>query len=204
MWTSESAQELQSPAPVIDIAVAMRDLSVLKSERIEANKMLGCPSGHLKSRPEKLLDPLKNALYISMILTFAQGLALLRAASETYSFGLNLAEVAKIWRGGCIIRAALLDNIRKAYADNPSLPNLLLDPRLAQEVRKRETDLRSIVCNASRVGLPVPGLMTSLSYLDGYRSSRLPANLIQAQRDYFGAHTYQRVDAEGAFHTRWS
>jgi len=204
MWTSESALELQSPAPVIDMAVAMRDLSALKSERIAANKMLGCPSGNLENRPEKLLDPLKNALYVAMIVTYAQGMALLRTASEAYGFGLNPAEVAKIWRGGCIIRATLLDKIRQACTDNPVLPNLLLDPRLAQEVRKREADLRSIICNTSRVGLPAPGLMASLSYLDSYRSSRLPANLIQAQRDYFGAHTYQRVDAEGSFHTQWS
>jgi len=204
MWTSESARQLQSPVPVVDMAVAMRDLSGLKSERIEANKMLGCPSGNLKSRPEKLLDPLKNALYVSMIIAFAQGMALLRIASEAYEFGLDLSEVAKIWRGGCIIRAALLGKIRQAYTDNPSLPNLLLDPQLAQEVREREADLRSIICNASRVGLPAPGLMASLSYLDSYRSGWLPANLIQAQRDYFGAHTYKRVDAQGAFHTQWS
>ena len=203
IWTSESALELRAPAPVIDMAVAMRDLSGLKSERLEAHKLLGCPSGNLKSRPEKLLDPLKSALYVSMIITFAQGMALLRAASKVYGFRLNLSEVAKIWRGGCIIRAALLDKIHKGYNDNPSLPNLLLDRGLAQEIREREADLRSIVCNVSRVGLPAPGLMASLSYLDSYRSSWLPANLIQAQRDYFGAHTYQRMDAEGAFHTQW-
>jgi 6-phosphogluconate dehydrogenase len=139
-----------------------------------------------------------------MIIAFAQGMALLRIASEAYEFGLDLSEVAKIWRGGCIIRAALLGKIRQAYTDNPSLPNLLLDPQLAQEVREREADLRSIICNASRVGLPAPGLMASLSYLDSYRSGWLPANLIQAQRDYFGAHTYKRVDAQGAFHTQWS
>ena len=203
MWTSESALQLQSPANVIDAAVAMRDLSGLKSERSAAHKLYGCLSSHLKVRPERLLDPLQNALYVAMIITFAQGMALLRKASENYGFSLDMAETAKIWRGGCIIRAALLDKIRNAYLLNPHLPNLLLDPGLSEEVRKHEADFRSIVCNASRVGLPMPALMAALSYLDGYRSSWLPANLIQAQRDYFGAHTYQRVDADGAFHTQW-
>lgn len=203
MWTSESALELQSPATVIDAAVAMRDLSGLKDERNAASRLYGCVSGNLKVRPERLLDPLKNALYVSMIITYAQGMALLRRASEAYGSGLDLAETARIWRGGCIIRAALLDKIRNAYVLNPSLPNLLLDPGLAEEIRQRERDFRSIICNASRAGLPAPALMASLSYLDSYRSNRLPANLIQAQRDYFGAHTYQRVDSEGAFHSQW-
>lgn len=204
MWTSESALELQSPATVIDTAVAMRDLSGLKRERNEAHKLYGCLSGNFKISPERLLERLANTLYVAMIITFAQGMALLRKASENYGFNLDLAETAKIWRGGCIIRAALLEKIRSAYRLIPDLANLLLDPQLSAEVRKREADFRSIVCNASRAGLPIPALMAALGYLDSYRSNWLPANLLQAQRDYFGAHTYQRVDAPGVFHTEWN
>jgi 6-phosphogluconate dehydrogenase len=139
-----------------------------------------------------------------MILTYAQGMALLRVASQSYGYGLDLEAVARIWRGGCIIRAALLEPIRAAYRARPDLANLLLDPDLSAELVRRQGDLRAIVSHAAGLGIPAPGLMASLAYLDGYRSAWLPANLIQAQRDYFGAHTYERVDARGVFHTRWS
>jgi 6-phosphogluconate dehydrogenase len=139
-----------------------------------------------------------------MIVTYAQGLALLRKASETYGYGLDLEAVARLWRGGCIIRAALLEDIRAAFRNRPDLANLLLDPHLGQEFMARQTDLRDVVGAAAELGLPAPALMVSLAYFDAYRSARLPANLIQAQRDFFGAHTYERVDAPGAFHTTWT
>ena len=146
---------------------------------------------------------MKNALYAGMIATYAQGLALLQKASATYDYGLDLEAVARIWRGGCIIRAALLEDIRAAYKTKADLPNLLMDPHLGKEFLSREADLREVVQMAAALGLPAPGLMATLSYFDAYRSAGLPANLIQAQRDFFGAHTYERLDAPGVFHTEW-
>ena len=138
-----------------------------------------------------------------MILTYAQGMALLSAASGAYKYHLDCEAVARIWRGGCIIRAALLEDIRAAFQSRPALSNLLLDPGLSRTVMEHQEDLRSVVCAAATSGVPTPGLMASLSYFDAYRSAWLPANLIQAQRDYFGSHTYERIDATGAFHTEW-
>ena len=138
-----------------------------------------------------------------MILTYAQGLALLTVASKKYEYHLDLETVARIWRGGCIIRAVLLEDIRAAYRSEPGLPNLLLDPEIWRKVMTNEEKLRHIVCTAAELGVPVPGFMTALGYLDGCRSAWLPMNLIQAQRDYFGAHTYERLDANGAFHIEW-
>jgi 6-phosphogluconate dehydrogenase len=138
-----------------------------------------------------------------MIITYGQGMDLLRRASRAYDYGLSLEAVARIWRGGCIIRAALLEDICAAYRRNPGLANLLVDSHLGKEVMRRQSDLRSVVCAAARRGLPVPVFMASLAYFDAYRSARLPSNLIQAQRDFFGAHTYERVDEGGVFHTDW-
>jgi len=136
-------------------------------------------------------------------MAFAQGMALLKAASDKYGYGLDLSAVARIWRGGCIIRSAALDDILGAFHNQPGLPNLLLDTELAKKVMAHQEDLRIVVGRAVQLGLPAPGLMSALGYLDGYRSPWLPANLIQAQRDYFGAHTYERVDAKGTFHSAW-
>jgi 6-phosphogluconate dehydrogenase len=138
-----------------------------------------------------------------MIITYTQGMALLKQVSNAYGYGLNLEAVARIWRGGCIIRAALLEDIRTSYQKQPGLVNLLMDPHLSEEVMARQGDLREVVSVAANLGLPAPGLMVSLAYFDGYRSAWLPANLMQAQRDYFGAHTYERVDEMGVFHTQW-
>jgi 6-phosphogluconate dehydrogenase len=146
---------------------------------------------------------LHGALYTSTILTYAQGLAVLAAGSNKYGFHLDLEAVARIWRGGCIIRAALLEDICAAFREKRSLPNLLLDPSLSQKVMAHQESLRQVVCQSAALGIPVPGLMVSLGYLDAYRSAWLPANLIQAQRDYFGSHTYERIDAQGSFHTQW-
>ncbi len=204
-WTSQNAMDLQVPLPTVDMAVAMRDLSALKDERVQAAKMLAVPSAGISENGnrQQVVVQIGNALYVAMIITYAQGMALLRTASEAYGFGLRLDEVARIWRGGCIIRAACLEDFRKAYQINPGLPNLLLDPTVAGMLKKRQSDLRAAVTLAVGTGVPVPALMASLAYFDGYRSGTLPTNLIQAQRDYFGAHTYERTDKDGIFHTQW-
>jgi 6-phosphogluconate dehydrogenase len=203
MWASQDALELQVPVPNIDIAVVMRNMSALKSERVTASQVLEGPAPSPPEDRESFLERLGDAMYGAMIITYAQGMAQLRRASQAYAYGLNLEDVARIWRGGCIIRAALLEDMRAAYHAQPDLASLLLDPQLCREVLARHEDLRHIVRYAAQAGIPTPGLMSALSDFDAYRSAWLPANLIQAQRDYFGAHTYERVDAEGVFHTRW-
>ena len=150
------------------------------------------------------LPRLRQALFASVIVTYAQGLAQLQRASQHYGYELNLADVARIWRGGCIIRAAVLEDIRTAYDRRSQLPNLLLDEHLAGEVTHRQESWRSVVETAVRSGIPVPALAASLAYVDAYRSDWLPANLIEAQRDFFGAHTFERVDAKGTFHVQWT
>ncbi|HKV43163.1 MAG TPA: NADP-dependent phosphogluconate dehydrogenase [bacterium] len=203
MWTSQNAMELGTPVPTIDAAVSARALSGLEPERVEAARTLAGPAAAGLGERAEMLASLRHALYAGMIITFAQGMALLRQASGAYGYHLALGEVATIWRGGCIIRAALLEKIRAAYRARPDLPNLLVDPALAREVIMRQRDLRTIVCRGAGAGIPLPGLAASLAYFDGYRSAWLPANLIQAQRDFFGAHTYERADAPGVFHTEW-
>jgi 6-phosphogluconate dehydrogenase len=150
-----------------------------------------------------VIAQVRAALYAAKVSAYAQGMALLAAASREYGYGLDLREIARIWKGGCIIRAALLDRIRAAYARNPNLANLLVDPEFCREVSAREEGLRGAVALAARRGVPVPALSASLAYFDSYRRARLPANLLQAQRDYFGAHTYERIDRPGTFHSNW-
>jgi 6-phosphogluconate dehydrogenase len=204
MWTSQSAMELQVPIPTIDLAVAMRDMSVLEKQRETAGEIFQRPIPALAGDREIFLDQLGHALHAGMIVAYAQGMAVLAAASDKYQYHLDLERVARIWRGGCIIRAALLEDIRMAYRNQPGLPNLLLAPELSKKVAANERDLRRVVCAAIELGLPAPCLMTALGYFDGYRSAWLPANLIQAQRDYFGAHSYERIDVKGTFHTDWT
>jgi 6-phosphogluconate dehydrogenase len=203
MWASQEAMELQVPTPTIDVAVAMRHLSMLKREREMAARGLGGAPHAIPDR-EGFASRLRNALYAGMIVTFAQGMALLRAASRAYAYDLDLETVARLWRGGCIIRSALLEKIRAACRDRPDLPNLLLDPALGGDVAARQEDFRAVACAAIQAGIPAPGLHVALAYFDGYRSDWQPANLVQAQRDYFGAHSYERVDAKGTFHTPWA
>ena len=152
---------------------------------------------------DKFLAQLGRALLTGMIIIYAQGFALLAVASAKYKYNLDLEAVARIWRGGCIIRAALLEDICAAFRVRRDLPNLLLDPKLSRKVMEHQEDLRQVVCQAVESGVPVPAVMVSLGYLDAYRSAWQPANLIQAQRDYFGSHTYERIDAKGTFHTEW-
>ena len=202
-WTAWDALDLQVPTFNIDTAVMMRDMSAYKNQREKAGHMLKGPSPRFEGERDPIIRRIKNALYAGMIITYAQGLALLAKASKTYQYNLNLETVARIWRGGCIIRAALLEDIRSAHKSNPSLENLLFDGYLGQAVVAREAELRAVVRTGVALGLPMPGLMMALSYFDSFRSGWLPANLIMAQRDYFGAHTYERMDEEGTFHTKW-
>jgi 6-phosphogluconate dehydrogenase len=203
MWTSQSAMELQVPTPTIDLAVAMRDLSVFTKEREQASTIYQRSQRRFTGDRDTFLRQLRDALYAALIITYVQGMALLLAASDRYKYHLDLEAVALIWRGGCIIRAALLEDIQAAFHVRRDLPNLLLAPNLSQQVMEHQEYLRQVVCQASELGVPTPGLMVSLGYFDAYRSAWLPANLIQSQRDYFGAHTYERVDAKGTFHTEW-
>jgi 6-phosphogluconate dehydrogenase len=202
-WTSQDALELGVPTPNIDIAVAVRNLSALKGEREKASRALSGPSPLHSENREQLVGKIRNGFYAAMIVTFAQGMALLGRASAAYAYSVNLADVARIWRGGCIIRAALLEEIGSAFKKSPDLPNLLLDPGLGGELMRRQEDWRLVVGLGAGWGIPLPALMSALAYYDSYRSAVLPDNLIQAQRDYFGAHTYRRVDAGGIFHTQW-
>ena len=204
MWTSQSAMELQVPIPTIDLAVAMRDMSVFEKQRETASEIFKRPIPAFAGDRKTFLDQLGHALHAAMIIVYTQGMAVLAAASDKYQYHLDLEAVARIWRGGCIIRAALLEDIRMAYRSQPDLSNLLLAPELAKKVMANEEDLRRVACAAIAMGLPTPCFVTALAYFDGYRSAWLPANLIQAQRDYFGAHSYERIDGKGTFHTDWT
>lgn len=203
VWTSESAMHLQVPIPGIDIAVAMRDLSAHKMEREKAAELLKGPGTHFTVDEYDLVVWLEEALYFSMIITYAQGMALLQQASGEYQYNLKPEKIARIWSGGCIIRSSLLETIDAAFTKDPGLLNLIMDHTIAQQLMETQNGIRKIVQAGSQSGIPVPAMMASLAYFDSYRSSWLPANLIQAQRDYFGAHTYQRNDREGIFHSHW-
>lgn len=200
-WTSQNALDLGVPTPTINAAVEARIISAYKEERVRASELLDGPDS--RCGDYALIRDIGEALYASKICTYAQGMSLLRAASEEYGYDLDLSTVARIWRAGCIIRADFLDDVSRAFSRDPDLPNLLLDPHFRREVQARQGGWRRTVCRAAELGIPVPAMAASLAYYDSYRSERLPANLIQAQRDYFGAHTYERVDREGTFHTEW-
>lgn len=204
-WTSWEAMDRGIPTPNIDSALMMRNLSDRLAERKKVSQSLLGPDQRFRSNGDWLVGHLAKACYAGMIMSYAQGMALLTEGSNARGYGLNLEVVAKVWRGGCIIRAAVLENIRAAYRRDPGLPNLLLDEELGMEVARRQNSLRAVVSAASEMGLPVPGFSAALAYFDAYRSALLPANLIQAQRDYFGSHMYQRRDMPGKiFHTDWS
>lgn len=199
-WTSEAALEMGIPIPTIDSAVTMRQLSALKQMRVSAS------AAYIGPAPDAVnlsAEDLKKSLYASFVITYAQGLSLLAEASVEKGYELNLEEIAKIWRGGCIIRAALLENIRKAFSQKKDLKNLLFDGGFAQITKDNIGSLRSVVAASAANGFPSYCLMSCLAYFDAYRSERLPANLLQAQRDFFGSHTYQRIDEDGIFHTEW-
>jgi 6-phosphogluconate dehydrogenase len=203
-WASQNALDLGAPIPTINAAVESRILSAYKEERIAASKALTGPKLRPPAGPEKLIAAVGQALYAAKICSYAQGFGLLRLASREYGYDLNYAEIARIWRAGCIIRARFLDDVRAAFARTPDLPNLMLDPGFAKTMNAGQAALRKVVAFAAERGIPALAFGSALAYYDAYRSERLPANLTQAQRDYFGAHTYRRIDKEGIFHTEWS
>lgn len=202
-WSSESALKLQIAVPVIDTAVQMRFLSGDKKLRKEASEILTGPAFVFDGNGDSLVDDLRDALLAGFIISYSQGFSLLGKASEAMQYNLDKRMIAKIWRGGCIIRSSLLHDIMQAYQKNLELESLLEDPDLCRQVVGLQSGLRKVVKTAIDSGVPVPGLMSVLSYYDSFRSSWLPANLIQAQRDYFGSHQYQRIDEKGTFHTQW-
>ena len=202
-WTSQNALDVGAPVPTLTAAVGSRILSALKAERVEASRILRGPGSTYAGSRQRLIDAARDALYASKIATYAQGFSLLRLASAQYRYDLNLGVIAKIWRAGCIIRAALLGNIMAAYRRQPTLVNLLLDDAFRDAVEQRQDAWRFVIQTAVGLGIPVPAISASLAYFDAYRSERLPANLTQAQRDFFGAHTYRRVDKAGVFHSNW-
>lgn len=203
MWASQDAMELQVPIPTIDAAVSSRNLSLYKEERRRAEVNLQGLTLNFSGDRKIFLQHLRNAYHACFIITFSQGMALLYKASEFYHYDIKLEDVARIWRGGCIIRSTLLESIMSAFRQSPKLSNLLLNDQLNNDVKNIQNDLRFIVEVGAQFGIPLPSFMASLSYYDGYRSLWLPANLIEAQRDYFGAHTYERIDEAGVFHTNW-
>ncbi|MBS4191149.1 NADP-dependent phosphogluconate dehydrogenase [Bacillus sp. FJAT-49705] len=203
-WTSQSALDMGVPLPIITESVFARFISAMKDERVEASKILRGPSKAAFSGDKKsFIESVRKALYMSKICSYAQGFAQMRAASEEFGWDLRYGDIAMIFRGGCIIRAQFLQKIKDAYDRDPYLKNLLLDPYFKEIVESYQDALREIISVAVQNGIPVPCFSAAMSYYDSYRMEVLPANLIQAQRDYFGAHTYQRVDKEGVFHTNW-
>lgn len=205
-WTADSALEMGTPLTLIGEAVFARFLSALKDERVAASQHLGSPTGKLEGDKAAFIDDIREALYASKIVSYTQGYMLFRAASQEYNWKLNYGGIALMWREGCIIRASFLDKIKDAYDRNPELTNLLLDPYFKEQVLNAQDAWRRVVAKAVRLGVPVPALASALAFFDGYRRERLPANLLQAQRDYFGAHTYERLDAPRGefFHTDWT
>jgi 6-phosphogluconate dehydrogenase len=202
-WMSQNAFDVGAPIPTVNAAVEARLISAQKAERVAASRVLTGPSSRFDGDRNRLIDAARQALYASKITSYAQGMALLRMASDEYGYGIDPGEVARVWRAGCIIRARLLGDIRAAFSRDPQLVNLLLDPAFRDAVVSRQEAWRELVQTAVGLGIPVPATAVSLAYFDAYRSERLPANLTQAQRDYFGAHTYRRIDREGSFHTEW-
>jgi len=202
-WTSQNSMDLAMPIPTIDMAVAMRDISVYKDERMAAAELYASQPKKITTDKGKFVAQLHDALYFATIICYAQGFALLNKASSELDMEIPLPDVVKIWRGGCIIRSALLDTFHKVYRKNPDLKNMLLDKRIARLIRSKEKKLRIIARQATAVRIPVAGFTSALAYFDAYCSSQLPTNLIQAQRDFFGAHMYQRIDREGMFHNEW-
>ncbi len=202
-WTSQTALALGVAAPTIAEAVFARCISAIKDERVAASKQLSGPSGKYTGDKAEFLKAIHDGLYASKICSYAQGFAMMAAAAKEYNWKLNFGSIAMIWRGGCIIRAHFLHRIKEAYDHNVNLANLLLDPYFKKIVENAQESWRKVVSTAAELGIPVPAFSSALNYYDSYRNPRLAANMIQAQRDYFGAHTYERIDKEGIFHTDW-
>jgi 6-phosphogluconate dehydrogenase len=203
-WMSQNAFDIGAPIPTVNAAVEARILSALKSERVAASRVLRGPTPRFAGDRARLIDSARQALHASKITSYAQGMAMLRMASQEYHYAIDPGTVARIWRAGCIIRASLLGDIREAFARQAGLVNLMVDDAFRDALGKAQDAWRHVVQTAVGMGIPVPAISTSLAYYDAYRSERLPANLTQGQRDFFGAHTYRRTDREGVFHTDWS
>jgi len=202
-WTAQDALDLGVAVPTLTAAVLARILSGLKQERVAAAEILRGPKKKFAGDKSQFLANLRQGFYLSVIACYAQGFGQMRAASKEYGYNLKFADIARIWRGGCIIRAKLLEPIRAAFSKKPDLANLMLDRYFGRLINKTGKSLRKVVKAAVDWGVPCPAFTTALAYIDSYRQARLPANLLQAQRDYFGAHTYRRIDKEGKFHTEW-
>jgi len=204
-WTSQVALDLGIPAATIAEAVFARTMSAMKEERVEASKQLKGPTLSFSGDKKTFIEKIRQALYASKICSYAQGFQILHEASKEYGWNLQFGNIALLWRGGCIIRAQFLDKIKEAFARNASLPNLLLDPYFKSAIDENQAAWREVIGQSIGWGIPVPAFSSALAYYDGYRSDRLPANLLQAQRDYFGAHTYERIDRPRGefFHTQW-
>jgi 6-phosphogluconate dehydrogenase len=205
-WTGVAALDLGVPLTLIGESVFARCLSAQKAERVEASRQLAGPAIAFTGDRTAFINDLKNALYASKIVSYAQGYLLMREAAKEYGWNLNYGGIALMWRGGCIIRSVFLGKIKEAFDRNPALTNLLLDPFFREKVTAAQESWRKVVSTAILNGIPVPSMSAGLTYFDGYRTARLPANLLQAQRDYFGAHTYERVDRPRGefFHTNWT
>jgi 6-phosphogluconate dehydrogenase len=203
-WTTVSALDLGVAAPTMAEAVFARCISAIKEERVAASKVLTGPSGRFSGEKAHFIAAIRDALYASKICSYAQGFQLMRAASRERYWNLKMGEIAMIWRGGCIIRAHFLNRIKEAFDRNPDLANLLLDPYFQEIIDRSQVNWRTVVSASAELGIPIPAFSSALAYYDSYRRERLPANLIQAQRDYFGAHTYERIDKPGVFHSEWA
>ncbi len=202
-WMSQLALDLGVPSTLVTEAVYARSLSALKEARVRASKVLKGPDLTTHDRPADFVEQVRQALYASKIASYAQGYVQLAAAAKEHEWPLDYGAIAMMWRGGCIIRAQFLERISDAYKAQPDLENLMLAPYFADALAKAQQSWRHVIATAATIGVPVPAFMTALAYYDGYRHAALPANLLQAQRDYFGAHTYERIDKPGTFHTEW-
>jgi len=203
-WTSQNALDLGAPTQTINAAVESRIISAYRAERVAASKVLVGPNPKIGTDPDTVITWMRDALFAAKICSYAQGFGLMNLADKEYDYHLDYAGIARIWRGGCIIRARFLNDISRAFKGTPDLVNLMMDPEFAQAMNTRQASLRKVVALAAESGIPALAFSSALAYFDAYRSLRLPANLTQAQRDYFGAHTYRRIDREGVFHTEWT
>ncbi len=202
-WMSQLALDLGVPSTLVTAAVYARSLSAMKDARVRASKVLKGPSAQFEGDKQQFIDQTRQALYASKICSYAQGFVQMAVAAQEHDWPLNFGDIALLWRGGCIIRARFLDRIKEAFDADPKLENLLLAPYFTEAVEKAQPAWRSVVSTAVTLGISVPAFSAALAYFDGYRQERLPANLLQAQRDYFGAHTYERTDKPGTFHSDW-
>lgn len=198
-WTSQNAMDLGMPIPAVDVSVSMRQISAFKDQRVKAESIFGSNENNVDLDDQDF----KNALYLAFILSYAQGFAQLRQASHEYGYGLDMEVISKIWRGGCIIRSVLLEDFRRAFDADADIENILLSDTISQKVKPLINSLEKVVSRSLGAGYAVPALSASLNYLLSYKTGRLPLNLIQAQRDHFGSHTYERIDRPGIFHTEW-